>query len=89
MDITKTTEKINTQPNLDEIISILNIIVVEKNKSIIIYDQHALAERIIYEKLLNKENVFQNQKLLIPQNIKLTPQELDTLTSNIDIIKEM
>lgn len=64
-------------------------IVVEKNKSIIIYDQHALAERIIYEKLLNKENVFQNQKLLIPQNIKLTPIELDTLISNIDIIKEM
>jgi len=64
-------------------------IIVERNNKIIFYDQHALAERIIYEKLLKQNNTSNTQKLLISENIKLTPIELDILTTNIDVIKWM
>lgn len=64
-------------------------IIVERNNKIIFYDQHALAERIIYEKLVRQDNISNTQKLLIWENIKLTPIELDILTTNIDIIKSM
>lgn len=64
-------------------------IIVERNNKIIFYDQHALAERIIYEKLVKQNNISNTQKLLISENIKLTPIELDILTTNIDIIKWM
>lgn len=64
-------------------------IIVERNNKIIFYDQHALAERIIYEKLVKQNNISNTQKLLISENIKLTPIELDVLTTNIDVIKWM
>lgn len=64
-------------------------IIVEKDNTLFIYDQHALAERIIYEKLLKNDKKSLSQKLLISENIKLTPNEIDILTTNIDIIKDM
>ena len=66
-------------------------IIVETKNWIQIYDQHALAERINYEKLVKNslENTPSCQWLLIWENIILNPNEMDILEENIDIFKEM
>lgn len=64
-------------------------IVVEKDDKIILLDQHALAERIIYEKLLKNDTRQYSQNLLIPENIKLTSWEFSILEENRNIFLEM
>jgi len=51
------------------------IVVETKNKNMLILDQHALAERIIYEKLSKQKNETKSQRLLIRENINLTAKE--------------
>jgi len=60
-------------------------ILVERDKKLIMLDQHALAERVIYEKLLQKDTKDTAQILLVPQNIQLTPTEFDTLQNHQEI----
>lgn len=50
-------------------------IVVQTPSGIQILDQHALAERIIYEKLVKKDTLEASQGLLISEQIKLTSNE--------------
>lgn len=66
-------------------------IIVETKTWLQIYDQHALAERINYEKLVNKSNEnWQNcQWLLIWENISLKPNEMDIFEENIETFREM
>jgi DNA mismatch repair protein MutL len=64
-------------------------IIIENEWKIIILDQHALHERIIYEKLLKQEKNSTSQKLIIPENIKLTPSELQIITENKSIFEDM
>lgn len=64
-------------------------ILVENEGKIIILDQHALAERVIYEKLVKKETQNNIQKLLIPESIKLTQNELTIILENKSIFDEM
>ena len=54
-----------------------------------ILDQHALAERVIYEKLIKKNNNFSVQWLLIWESINLRPNELDILEENKQVFEEM
>lgn len=66
-------------------------IIVETKNWIQIYDQHALAERINYEKLVkkSKENWQNCQWLLIWENITLWINEFAILEENIETFKEM
>ena len=64
-------------------------IIVETTNWIKILDQHALAERIIYEKLINKQNKFEIQWLLIWESIQLIPKELNILENNSITFKSM
>ncbi|RAL57923.1 hypothetical protein BLD25_01040 [Candidatus Gracilibacteria bacterium GN02-872] len=66
-------------------------IIVETKNGIQIYDQHALAERINYEKLVkkSKENGQNCQWLLIGENITLGINEFAILEENIETFKEM
>lgn len=66
-------------------------IIVETKDWIQIYDQHALAERINYEKLVKKDKNMWNstQWLLIWENICLTPSEINILEENVDVFKDM
>lgn len=66
-------------------------IIVETKNWIQIFDQHALAERINYEKLVKKSNLEtqKSQFLLIWENIMLDPKEMWILEENIEIFKEM
>lgn len=64
-------------------------IIVETKEWIKFLDQHALAERIIYEKLINKDSGHNVQWLLIGENISLNPKEIDILESNMDTFIDM
>lgn len=64
-------------------------IIVETNEWIKFLDQHALAERIIYEKLVNNDTGHNVQWLLIWESMALTPKELDILEVNIDSFIDM
>jgi DNA mismatch repair protein MutL len=57
-------------------------IIVETSEWIKFFDQHALAERIIYEKLINNSGKVQTQWLLIWDSLNLTPKEMNVLVSN-------
>lgn len=58
------------------------IIVESSDKSILILDQHALAERMIYEKLYKKKEEIKSQRLLISENISLTAKEKELVIDN-------
>lgn len=64
-------------------------IIVQNKDGIVFYDQHALAERIIYEKLLKKDSGHRVQWLLIGEIIKVTSRELDILNENKLTFEEM
>lgn len=66
-----------------------SFIVVETKNWIQVLDQHALAERIIYEKLIKNDKSFSIQWLLIWESINLTTKELDILKENIQTFEEM
>ena len=65
-----------------------SFIIVEKDMKIFIYDQHALAERVIFQKL-SKNFQVNIQKLLIPQTIKLSLEESNLALENIEIFKKI
>lgn len=64
-------------------------IIVETPDWIKFLDQHALAERIIYEKLVKADKNNLTQWLLIAENIVLTPNEANILKDNIDTFNDM
>jgi DNA mismatch repair protein MutL len=64
-------------------------IIVETENSLKILDQHAIAERIIYEKLVSNQYFEKTQKLLIPENINLTTRDFIILEEEKNIFKEM
>ena len=64
-------------------------IVVETKGWMKILDQHALAERVIYEKLINNNKSFSVQWLLIWESVNLTSKELDILQENKQVFIEI
>jgi DNA mismatch repair protein MutL len=64
-------------------------IIVQTVEGMKILDQHALAERIIYEKLIKSQYEAKTQGLLIGESINLTGQEFDILELNRQTFIEM
>lgn len=64
-------------------------IIVEKDEKLIVLDQHALAERIIFENLQTKTTNKNSQRLLIQENINLNPKEKAILEEFKDVFLEM
>jgi len=64
-------------------------ILVETNAWLQILDQHALAERIIYEKLVKNSWKIITQWLLIWESLNLTPKELSILENNKEVFESM
>jgi DNA mismatch repair protein MutL len=62
-------------------------IIVETEKGIKIYDQHASSERVQYEKIKKQWQIGQlaSQKMLIPQNIELAPAESRAVSENVEL----
>lgn len=64
-------------------------IIVETKDKIKILDQHALAERIIFEKLKSQTYIPKTQWLLISESLNLTRNEVEILQEYKDIIKNI
>lgn len=58
-------------------------ILIEENKDLILYDQHIVHERILYEKLKEEylEKKIQSQQLLVPIKITISLKEQDLIES--------
>lgn len=66
-------------------------IIAEHEEGIVLIDQHAAHERILFEKLMDsfEKNTPSKQQLLMPQNIDLSPFECEILKSNIEVFKKL
>gem|GEM_PF-1898442 len=64
-------------------------ILVEANQKIVIYDQHALAERVLYERLIANQTKFHTQRLLLPISMTLAPLEYEILEQYQEIFHSM
>ena len=68
-----------------------SFIITQTDDGFIIIDQHALHERIIYEKLhkrIGKGNL-ESQKLLIPESFELTDFQADAVKTNSKLIEKL
>jgi len=66
-------------------------IVVETDKGLEIYDQHALHERILYNRLKNKilDAPLPSQPSLIPPQVSITAEERETLEQNRELLHRL
>lgn len=63
--------------------------IVQQEDSVFFIDQHAAHERRLYEQLAEKGISVQSQLLLMPEVIKLTPLEFETLMDNLPQFEEL
>ena len=65
-------------------------ILVNRNDTLEIYDQHIIHERLLYEELMNsyKKKEFSSQLLLMPDIMELIPQDKDLVITHLDVFNE-
>jgi len=68
-----------------------SFIVVQTDDGFAIIDQHALHERIIYERLSSRirKSKLESQKLLIPESFEVTPSGADALKTNAELLEKL
>ena len=64
------------------------IISKNKNEELIIVDQHAVCERMLLEKLLNRESL-DSQQLLLPEIVVLSASKVELLESNKETLNNL
>jgi len=65
-------------------------VLVQTSSGLVIVDQHAANERVLYEKFINlKQNGDIKQEMLIPETIEVKPSEDIILKDMIDIINQL
>ena len=66
-------------------------IITETDEGFVVIDQHALHERIIYEKLCRKmsEGRLASQRMLIPETFEVSPQQAEAIESNGELIEKL
>ena len=65
-------------------------ILINRNDTLEIYDQHIIHERLLYEELMNsyKKKEFSSQLLLMPDIMELIPQDKDLVITHLDVFNE-
>jgi DNA mismatch repair protein MutL len=66
----------------------LTYIILSKGEDLILIDQHAAHERIMYEKIKNKV-IAGTQNLLIPKTIEIEPKEFTLISGNLKEMSEL
>ena len=66
-------------------------LVAETDDGIVIVDQHALHERVMYEQLRQRiaEGPLESQRLLLPETLKVTPQEAAVLERHAELLERL
>ncbi len=59
----------------------------QKDEALILLDQHAVHERILYEKI--SKGIVQSQQLLLPLNLPLHPSEVKTLEEGLPKLQKL
>ena len=67
----------------------LRYIIVEKNETLLVIDQHAAHERILYEKYLKRLNPFYSQVLAFPVRLNPSPEVSAFILENNEHFKEI
>ncbi|MBT3176380.1 MAG: DNA mismatch repair endonuclease MutL [Desulfobacula sp.] len=85
-DISKNKKSLSSLTILGQVMG--TYIVAQKNNSLILVDQHAAHERVVYETLKKRNQALsvQSQTLLVPETLDLTHKEADLLNS---ILKDL
>ena len=65
-------------------------ILINRNDTLEIYDQHIIHERLLYEELMDsyKKKEFSSQLLLMPDIMELIPQDKDLVITHLDVFNE-
>ncbi len=66
-------------------------LVAESPEGLLIIDQHALHERIIYDQLKQRltDGALESQRLLIPETVELTPQQIAVLERSHPLLAQL
>ena len=64
-------------------------IIVQSDDELLLVDQHALHERIRYERLKQSEKEWNAQSLIVPIDISLTPVQQQIVEASIEQLSEM
>ncbi len=66
-------------------------LVVESEAGLMVIDQHALHERVMYETLRNRvlNGAVESQRLLVPQPIELSPREAALVIDNEELLTQL
>jgi DNA mismatch repair protein MutL len=66
-------------------------LITETDEGMIVIDQHALHERVLYEQLRSKifSGSLETQQLLVPEPITLPPHEAATVLENAELLKKI
>jgi DNA mismatch repair protein MutL len=66
-------------------------LVAETDEGILIIDQHALHERVMYDRLRRRlaEGVLDSQRLLLPETVRVTPEQMDVLEVHAELLTRL
>jgi len=66
-------------------------LVAESDDGIVIIDQHALHERVMYEQFRERftNGTLESQRLLLPETIRITPEQSALLDANAELLRKL
>jgi DNA mismatch repair protein MutL len=67
----------------------LTYLVAESADSLVLIDQHAAHERVLYEALMGRRGAVATQGLLVPEVVELAPREMDAFEAYHEALKDL